>query len=66
MKNTLPHGSGLIIGILLFALVYGFIYFSLFQKLGAIAPGAGIMGIVFALAFGIIGGGIEYHFRSRK
>jgi hypothetical protein len=64
--NKLPQGSGLIIGILLFALVYGFIYFSLFQKLEAIAPGAGIMGIVFALFCGIIGGGIEYHYRNGK
>ena len=64
-RNT-PAGIGLVIGILLFACIYGPIYFFTFRELGAVSSFAGINAIVFGIAFAFIGGAIEYHIRGRK
>ena len=64
-RNT-PAGIGLLIGILLFACIYGPLYFFTFRELGEVSSFAGINAIIFGIAFGMIGGAIEYHIRGKK
>lgn len=63
MKNK--NGIGLIIGILLFALVYGIPYFAIYKEYGAVSSGAGITAVILGIAFAIIGGAIEYKMRGK-
>lgn len=64
-RNT-PAGIGLVIGLLLFGLVFIPVYFFVFQKYGAIESFSGSLALIFGIAFAYIGGAIEYHIRGKK
>ena len=64
--DKLPHGIGFLIGVLLFGLFYGSIYFATFRHYGAVSPSSGPLGLVLGIAFGMIGEAVAEKLRDRK